>query len=181
MTRFQILLRLCVAGGVLVAFASPATAQLSAATVAGGYSYLRELGTGATPTTTYPNGWFATLTARLGRFPVAAAGEINVSSRKNVVDVQRLQAFLGGVQVRVVRAWRMGVFANALVGTERFSEPGFSETGFAFQPGAGVDVGIARSMALRVQVDYRLVNQAHVTFKEVRTSVGAAVGFGGNR
>jgi hypothetical protein len=164
---------------LVAAFAQPAFAR-QPATVAGGYSFLRELGTAATPATNYPNGWFAAVTVPLGRLPLAVSGEINVNSRTNIIETQRLQAFLGGVHVPFMSAGKLLAFGRALVGVERFSEPGFSESGFAFQPGAGIDLGVTRTLGARVEVDYRIVSQEQVTFKEVRVITGVVIRLGGS-
>ena len=172
------ILRVLLTVAAIATFARPALARQAVATVAGGYSFLREQGTAATPATDYPNGWFAAVTTSLGGLPVAATGEISVNARTNIIETQRLQAFLGGVHVPITTVWKMAVFGRALLGVERFSEPGFSESGFAFQPGAGVDIGLSR-IGARFEVDYRIVSQEHVTFKEVRVVVGAVARFGG--
>ena len=70
------------------------------------------------------------------------------------------------------------------MGAERFSEPGFSETGLALQPGGGVDVGLTDRLALRAQADYRWVRvganatDPAVTIDEWRVGIGLAIGVG---
>jgi hypothetical protein len=59
-----------------------------------------------------------------------------------------------------------------LGGVERFSEPGFVESGPALQIGAGLDVSIGSRLGVRVQGDWRLSQQNDTTYKEVRAAVG---------
>src|SRR5688572_29944860 len=159
MTRYlpaSLLLAVFLIGGVSV----PAFAQdAPRGTIAGGYTYLREQGPGGFDPENYPSGWAAAVTFRVaGR--LSAVGEIGVSSRTNVGDehIHLLGAF-GGARFDILRAGRTQVFVQALVGTERFSEPGFSESGLAFQLGAGADIPVWKSWFARVQADYRRANK----------------------
>jgi hypothetical protein len=166
---------------VLALAARPASAQSSATTAAGGYSYLRDLGAGATPSTDYASGWFVAVTRQIGFRRLALMGEIGANSRENLaIEVQRLTAFLGGARVSLVRISRLETYAVALVGVERFSEPGFSESSLAFQPGAGVDVPIWKALGARAEADYRIARKDGITFKEVRIITGTIIRFGGS-
>ena len=159
---------------------SPARAQTSATTVAAGYSYLRDLGGGATPSTDYATGWFVAVTRQVGFRRLGLVGELTGNSRTNeAIEVQRLTAFLGGVRVLLVNLSGLEMYTVALLGVERFSEPGFSETALAFQPGIGVDLPIWKALGARAQADYRMARKDDVTFKEVRVAAGATIRFGG--
>ncbi len=148
--------------------------------VFGGVSALRELGSGDAPAVTYSRGWLAGGGAPAPWWNLTIVGEAGTNSRENLVgETQRLTSFLGGVRRTLVRASAVSVFAQAVAGLERFSEPGFSEAGLAIQPGAGVDVGIAGRVGARAQADYRISRQNSATYREVRVFIGAVVRIGG--
>ena len=81
-------------------------------------------------------------------------------------------------QVSLLRTTRLALFGQALGGVERFSEPGFVESGPAFQTGAGLDVAIWSRLGARLQGDWRLSRQNDVTYKEVRVALGLTVRLG---
>ena len=176
------MLRVCVVAlGVLSGVAvRPAAAQVEPpTTVAGGYTYLREQGPGDLGVATYPIGWVVMGSQRLGSGRISGAGEFGISRRDNVVgETQRLLGLLGGAKFGLVRSARMTLFAQALIGVERFSEPGFVESGLAIQPGAGMDWTMGSRYVLRAQADYRLSRQTGGTFNEVRAFLGAGVRIG---
>lgn len=165
------------AGILCGAAVRPASAQGEPrTTVAGGYTYLREQGPGGFEAVNYPVGWVVTGSQRLGSGRLSGVGEFGISSRENSVDeTQRLVAILGGARFGLLASARMLVFAQALVGVERFSEPGLTESGLAIQPGAGLDWTMWSRYFLRVQGDYRVARQTGGTFKELRAFVGAGV------
>ncbi len=178
--RTNPLLVVLVVAGLAVAVARPAHAQdTPATTIAGGYSYLREQGPGGFPAVSYPVGWLVAGSQPLGLGRLAAAGELGVSRRENVVgETQRLLAVLGGVTVGLVTTGRTTIFGQALVGLERFSEPGLTESGLAVQPGAGLDWALSPRYFLRVQGDYRMSRQTGGTFNELRFAVGGGIRIG---
>ena len=137
--------------------------------LSGGYAYLRE----EPDSNTYSKGWLVSGAGRLlGRW--MAVGEVGGNYRKNAAEeTQRLHAFLGGVRYRIGGGSRMGTFVQGLAGVERFTEPGLTQSGFAFQPGGGLDLRLAGSFGARVQADYRIAKQDEFTFKEARISVSA--------
>ncbi len=164
----------------LTAFpASPAAAQTVAAPdVSIGYSTLRDVTSGDSIRDPY-DGWLASVAHPFGWRRLAVAAEVGSNSRTNLAgEVQRISAFLGGARVALAGSRRLTVFAQALVGMERFSEPGFSESGVAVQPGAGLDVGIWSRLGARVQGDYRIASEGDATYRELRFSVGAVVTLG---
>ena len=175
------LLRVMLGVGLTLALAVPdAGAQGSttpAKTVAGGYSVLRDLGAGATPSADYTRGWFASFTTPLAGARWLATGEVSRQSRSNLgVETQRATAILAGVHVPVITRGRLVVFGRGLVGVERFAEPGFTEWNLAVQPGAGIDVPVAGPLAARLGADYRLVKARDVTIREIQISAGIRLG-----
>jgi len=158
----------------MLAVARPVSAQGAETTplsIAGGYSAVREQGAGGAPAVNYNAGWLAALTVPFaGR--VSFVGEAGANYRGvQGVETQTLYGFLGGVRFDLLHLGPARVFAQGLVGLERFSEPGFSEAGLAIQPGAGVDIGLTRRLALRGQADFRVAREESVTFHEIRGAV----------
>jgi len=148
-------------------------------TLAGGYSFVREQGPGGFEPATYPTGWMVAGSHRIGSGRLAAIGEFGLNGRDNVVgERQRLVGMFGGAKMGMLRSARMALFAQALVGVERFSEPGFVESGLAIQPGAGVDWALGARYFLRVQGDYRVSWQTGGRFNNVRVAVGGGVRIG---
>jgi hypothetical protein len=162
------------------AAASPAAAQVAPrTTIAGGYTYVREQGPGGLGVANYPIGWVVTGSQRLGSGRFSGVGEFGISSRDNFFDEQqRLLGLLGGARFGLLGSPRMTLYAQALIGLERFSEPGLTESGLAIQPGAGLDWTIWSQVFIRVQGDYRMALQDGGTFTELRALVGAGVRIG---
>jgi opacity protein-like surface antigen len=73
-------------------------------------------------------------------------------------------------------------FGQFLVGAARASAGvlGVSEsnTAFAFQPGAGVDIALTEKVGVRVQGDYRAIRDEGQTTSEFRFAVGVVFGVG---
>jgi hypothetical protein len=177
-------LEILTATAVVLAFlhGTPAAAQGSPEPplhVAIGYSYLDDLGLGGAPSVTYPTGWTASVGRQVGHSPIALVGEVGGNYHTNlVVEREALYGFLGGLRGNLWRLGRLHLFAEGLVGAERFSEPGFSEWGLALQPGVGVDLALTSRMGVRVEGDYRAVREEGVTFREGRALVGLVLGLG---
>jgi hypothetical protein len=145
--------------------------------VSGGYAFLRETPPGG-ESLTYPRGWMIAGGHQLFFRRLLVVGEAGFSSRANIVDeTQRVRAILAGARVRITRTQRLATFGQLLVGSHRFSEPGFVESGLAVQPGVGLDLGLTPRLGLRAQVDYRLAREGDFTFKQLRAGLGAVVGF----
>jgi len=164
---------------LLALLAAPAAAQeASRGDVFAGVSAVRDLGTEDVPSVDYGRGWVVAAGVRLPWWRLTAVGDLSQHSRSNIVEeTQQLLAVLGGVRGDLVRASRLTVFVQALAGLERFTEPGFEESGPAFQPGAGVDVRLWSRLGARAQTDFRLSRQAGATYREVRVSVGVVAGW----
>ena len=173
---------------VLCAAASPAAAQSGskpqaprsgppALDISAGYSYVREAGTDGGVPNIYNAGWVVSVSHRIGASRIAVVGEAGGSYRLDVFgERQSLYGFFGGVRVPLVHLFHLSTFAQALVGKEYFSQPGFSESGIAFQPGAGVDLRLVGSIGLRVQGDYRIAHEEGINFQESR--IAASLVFG---
>ena len=160
--------------GALTLTATRVHAQTRGLSLAGGYSGLRDLGSGATPAATYPRGWFVAGSHPIGLWGLEATGDLSRHARDQFgIQTTTLTAVLGGVRRPLLTRPRVRTFAQVLVGFERFAEPGFDDRGPAFQPGVGVDIGVARRVAARVQIDYRLTRMSGAGFREVRTVIGA--------
>jgi hypothetical protein len=166
---------------VLVAFVSLSLPTTAAAqdqpyfSLAFGPAILREQGPGGFEPSLYGNGAVLAGTYRIGQSQLWGAGEFGRNSRRNSVgETATLTSFLGGAMVQLVRAPRWTLFAQALVGVERFREPGLSESGLAIQPGGGIDFRFGSRWLVRGQVDYRLSRQ-DVTFHDIRAFAGIGI------
>jgi hypothetical protein len=162
---------------ILAALAAPAAAQDPARTaISGGYAFLRESGTGGNPAVTYRKGWVASISHTAGT-RLLIVGEIGGSYRTTLaIETHSLYGFFGGLRYTLTHGSRLTTFAQALVGMERFTAPGFAEAGLAFQPGGGVDITIRKRCGLRVQGDFRLAHE-EVNFKEGRVSASVVLNF----
>jgi hypothetical protein len=166
----------------LLLWGTPASAQAASdppLRIAIGYSFLQEQGLGGGPSTTYPKGWVASVDRQLGHGRLAVVGEVGGSYRTNlVVETESLYGFLGGLRIDLVRFGAVRVFAQGLVGLERFAEPGLSERGLALQPGGGIDLRVTHRIAIRAEGDFRAAHEEGVTFREGRVTVGLVIGAG---
>jgi hypothetical protein len=158
--------------------AAPVQAQTSSTRkgdVSGGYSSLTDITTSDSSSNRYA-GWLVSASWPILGPKFRVTGEVDSNWRKNVVDeTQRLTGFLGGLRFSLTQSNRLTTFAHAQVGVERFSEPGFTESGVAYQPGAGVDVHLTPSLGVRAQIDMRFSTQGDARYREVRVAVGAVL------
>jgi hypothetical protein len=149
------------------------------ASVAGGYVFAHQQGTGEVSGTTYAAGLLAAAAVRLGSGRFSAAGEFGLSWHHNAFDeTQQLTVVLGGVRIALKRSARLTLFAQALAGLERFSEPGLVESGVAVQPGAGFDFHVSSRVFIRAQGDYRWSHPNGATFHYVRGVAAIGVNLG---
>lgn len=175
--KLAIVLALSILGACLYPVTASAQTR-SAADVSIGYSVLRDVTSDESSTDPYP-GWVASVGVPFWLTRLSLVGEAGSNARTNIVDeTQRLTAFLGGGRFAITRGSRLETWGQALVGVERFSEPGFSESGVAVQPGAGVDVRVVSSVGARVQADYRISQQGGATYRELRVAVSAVFRIG---
>ena len=143
------------------------------ADLAGGYGWLREQPPADAQSETYPTGWIASGAFRLAG-PMMVVGEVGGNYRTNAAgEPARIHAFLGGVRFGVGSWSHASAFVQALAGTERFTEPGLTQSGFAVQFGGGIDITVKGPFAARTQFDYRVADQSGYTFKQTRVGIGA--------
>ena len=143
--------------------------------IAGAYVYLDQTATGDLGPPAYTLGWIATGAFRIGgRW--SGVGEFGISAQTNDFDERlQLMAVLGGARVTLYRSTRVALFAQALAGLERFSEPGLTESGPAVQPGAGLDFHLSSRVFLRAQGDYRWSQLNGATYQTWRAVAGVGV------
>jgi hypothetical protein len=172
----QGILQLALAAAMVTGTASSASAQTSG-TFGAGYAFLHEFesssGIGGVA---YPGGWMADIAVQPGRSHLSFVGEVGGDYRKPAGVYLTLHGFLGGVRFSSRPMGSFVAYGQTLLGVERYGEPGFSENGFAFQPGGGVGYSISPGVSLRGQLDFRFVNEQGETFKELRFA--AVVAFG---
>jgi hypothetical protein len=161
--------------------AAPRDAQAQSeprGSLAGAYVYLDQTAAGDLGPPAYQIGWMATGAFRLGgRW--SGVGEFGVSAQTNAFDERlQLMAVLGGARMTLYRSPSVAIFAQALAGLERFSEPGLIESGPAVQPGAGVDFNLSSRVFLRAQGDYRWSKVNGATYQTWRAVAGVGVTFG---
>jgi hypothetical protein len=165
--------------GLALAAAAPSAAQTpSAGTAVGGYASVADLTSSQLPGVTFDTGWLAAATVRIGSSRWSGTGEVGSSWHTTTFDEkQELFLVVGGGRFDIIRSARWAVFAIAQAGMERFAEPGFSEWGFAFQPGGGIDMRLWSRIIARAQGDYRMVQAGGSTYHRVRFVAAAGVTF----
>ncbi len=84
-----------------------------------------------------------------------------VASHANALVTPFAQVLLGGSHIKGGLEW-----------------DGALNTGFTYQPGAGVDVRVARNAAVRVQGDYRIIRTSGRNNKESRFLAGVVLSRG---
>jgi hypothetical protein len=167
-----------VAAAAVAGASSSALAQTPRLSVSVGYSAARD--NGGANATNYPRGWVASGAYRIGGRELMAVVEVGQNRRTNLVgERQELEAWLGGVRFDLSGNTRLRPFVQALVGSERFSEPGFTETGVAFQPGGGLDMAIWRLLGARASGDIRLARLGGFAYRELRATASLVVNLGG--
>jgi hypothetical protein len=151
--------------------ALPASAQTPRFELSAGYSFLRDQDRAED----FPAGWFASAAGNVTNW-VAAVAEVG-GSQRNCNDCQRgpftsetfrgtdrnlrVFTFMAGPRIATRAMSRAMPFAQFLLGGSHISGgvqfDGALTTGFAYQPGAGVDLYLTPTLGLRVQGDYRVV------------------------
>ena len=169
---------------MMLAMAAPAAAQDKARPdVAISWALL------AAEDMTIPVGWVGAVSVPLGK-NLAVVGEFGGNYKTMTefgIDVNVSEyAFLGGVKVQGGSS-KARPFVQTLFGGARYSggadamgyDVSVSETGFAIQPGGGIDVFFSKNAALRIQGDVRFVMIEDANSTEFRFAVGIAFAFGG--
>jgi hypothetical protein len=143
--------------------------------------------------TAIPVGWLGAVSVSLTK-NLAVVGEFGGNYKSMTVteygydidvDVSE-HAFLGGVKIQGDSP-KTRPFFQTLFGMSRYSggssvgdyDVSVSSTGFAIQPGGGVDVFFSKRIGLRIQGDYRFVSGDEGSSNEFRVAVGVVIGFGG--
>ena len=142
--------------------------------VAGGYSFLND--TTASQTL---NGWFASVG---GYFNPAVGVVAEVGGNYTTVTVLGTSvsvsefSFMAGPKFAAHANPRVTPFGQFLVGGTHVSGGALglsvSETDFALQPGAGVDVALTPSVGLRLEGDYRAIYSNGSTVNNFRFLLG---------
>ena len=119
-------------------------------TVAGGATYLREQPPGDFPAETYDTGWAVMVSYTVwkglgGVFDVGANKKVNLVGEK-----QELTYHLYGVRYDITSSRWLRTYGQVLFGRETFREPGFTEDGFAIQPGGVAYVYVWKGLGARV-------------------------------
>lgn len=94
----------------------------------------------------------------------------------------RVLTYMAGPRV-AARAWSFVTpFAQVLVGGAHMSGgiewDGALNTGFTYQPGAGVDVRVGPKVAVRIQGDYRVIRTTGRNNNQSRVLTGVVYNFG---
>ena len=143
-------------GSVLPAFAQNAPAV----DVAGGYSFLRDGGADVNL-----HGWLASVGINLNS-SVGIVGEIGRNKKEYEsagIDFLEVSAntFMGGLRFASYSSDTIAPFVQVLFGATKLEGNllGISEevTQFSMQPGAGVDLRIQKTVAIRLGGDYRYI------------------------
>jgi hypothetical protein len=137
---------------------------------------------------TFTKGWAASMAGYLTPW-LSLVGEVGghykTFSEFGVdVDMQ-IHSLLGGVRLGA-RGSRAMVFGQVLAGGTQAkveaSVAGFSDSEseqfFTIQPGLGVDIAISRSVGIRLQGDYRAVQDGNEWFGQYRGAAGLVFSFG---
>ena len=144
----------------------------TSAEVSGGYVFIQSVGS----ENHYTTGWLASGAWHPNNV-VAVVGEVGGSYRTVVLfpeaGIPNLHAsiyeFMAGPRVAVRHHPVVVPFAQFLFGIERSgNDYGGYQTAFSWQPGGGVDFGLSRSVAIRLQGDLRLTQPGGGTLKYLR-------------
>jgi opacity protein-like surface antigen len=137
---------------------------------------------------TFTVGWAASLSGYLTPWLsiVGEAGGHYKTFTESGVDLDmKVHTLLGGVRLGA-RGSRAMFFAQVLAGgtqvTADLSVANFSESEsdqfFTIQPGVGVDVMLSSNVGLRLQADYRSVQDGNEWFAQYRGAAGLVFAFG---
>lgn len=172
--------------GLAFALGTPqlASAQAPSGEVAAGYQFMRD----SELDLSFPAGWFVSAGGHVSEL-LEIVGEVS-GSRKGEADLFSsaditVLTFMAGPRYSR-HGGTIEPFAQVLFGGARASASldilgvsgSDSETAFAVQPGAGVDVTLTDSLSGRLMVDYRRIFFEGEATNEVRVGVGIVVGFG---
>jgi hypothetical protein len=160
--------------------------------LAGSYAFMRD----TSRSDSFPAGWAVAATGNVKNW-IGVVAEVggNYSSCENCARgpfaSQRflgtnlriaIHTYLAGPRVVAHAGSLLTPFAQMLVGGSHMSGgtefDGALNSGLTYQPGAGVDVRIARNTAVRLQGDYRIIRTSGRNNKESRFLVGIVLSRG---
>jgi len=158
----------------------------------GAYAFMRE----TSRSETFPAGWVASAAGNVNSW-IGVVTEVGGSShtcdscergpfasqRYAGTDLHlRILTFLGGPRVASHAASAVTPFAQVLFGGSHLSGgvelDGALNTGFTYQPGAGVDLHLTPATGIRVEGDYRIIRTTGHNNKEARFLAGVVLSFG---
>ena len=184
-------------GGVVLCFILCGAVPLFAADaprfeLSGGYSFMHD----TDRSEHFPAGWVASATGNINDW-IGVVTEVGgnyrtcrncqrgpfASQKFRGTDLHlRVHTFLGGPRVASHAVAAMTPFAQVLFGGAHVSGgvefDGALNTGFVYQPGAGIDVHVTPSVGIRLEGDYRVIRSTGHNNKESRVLAGVVVGFG---
>jgi opacity protein-like surface antigen len=170
-----------IAGLGFVGLTQPAAGQNTDRSVSAGYQFVNVVPANGADNQTFPGGWFVDFSGNITR-PVAVVAEIGGSytalstteSHGNTtatysIDL-RVHEFMAGVRVSSRGHSAVTPFGQVLVGAAELTAVGStwasiegpppyspgseSRTYFAFQAGGGINVGMTKTVSVRVGADY---------------------------
>lgn len=172
---------------LVVLYAPVAQAQETPSVeLSGGYSFLRNYGSNLN----FPVAWYASVTKNLSD-SFGVVGEVGGNYKSEGLPgiaavTLRTHSFLAGPRFAGGRTARLVPFVQMLLGAARVSAAvdvlgvtvSASQTQFALQPGAGVDMMFTDRVGVRVQSDFRRILAGTGGTNEFRFAVGAVIGIG---
>jgi opacity protein-like surface antigen len=160
--------------------------------IAGTYAYLHDTGRSEN----FPTGWAVAVTGNVNSW-IGVTTEVggNYADCKNCqrgpfasqvfrgTDLHiRLLSYLAGPRIASHAVSAVTPFAQVLFGGSHMSGgtefDGALNTGFTYQPGAGVDMRVAPKIGIRLEGDYRVVRTTAHNNKESRVLAGVVYRFG---
>jgi opacity protein-like surface antigen len=171
---------------LLLLRAMTSSAQTPSVELSGAYAFMHD----QDRSEQFPAGWVASAVGNINAW-VGGVAEVGGSYRvcrdcqrgpftsatfRGTDRHLRVFTFMAGPRFASRAVSRVTPFAQILLGGSHISGgvefDGALTTGFTYQPGAGVDVGIAPNLGLRLQGDYRVVRTEGHDGKAVRVVAG---------
>ena len=154
---------------LLSTHAGIASAQSSDATLGISYSFLRLL---EGPDLNMPAGWLVSFAKPLDRSAIAVVGEVAGNYRSEFGETFRVHTFQAGLRLVGTTSPGVDPWAQFLVGGLNSGCCGASSTYFMIEPGAGVDLGLSRGVALRAGISLPIGFDDGDAFKSLRLQAG---------
>jgi len=173
LVRIFVIAFACLSSGVPPALA----AEPPALDLAGSYALVEAVGVG----NNYPTGWLGSVGWYVnGTWGVVGEFGRSYHTTHTVIGsgLPDLDAtvdnVMGGVKIRAGGGHRVNPFLQVLLGEARFAN-NYSDKSIShltWQLGGGAEVGMTRSLAIRLQGDYRFISADGANLKEFRLSTG---------